>query len=62
MAVLLPGETLWEMQSPLDRRVAELELRVGVLEEEIGKRVVRDRERSRERVRKYRAKKKAEGK
>jgi len=62
MAVLVPGETEMEFQSPLLRRVAELEMRVGALEAEVGHRVSRAREKSRERVRKYRAKKKAEGK
>lgn len=62
MAVLLPGETEVEFQSPLLRRVADLEMRVGVLEAEIGSRVSRTREKNRERVQRYRARKKEEGK
>ena len=62
MVVLVPGDTQMELQSPLARRVAELELRVGVLEEEVGKRLVRERERGREKMRRFRARKKEEGK
>lgn len=62
MVVLVPGDTQMELQSPLARRVAELELRVGVLEEEVGKRLARERERGREKMRRFRARKKEEGK